>query len=127
MPAPLLVVPYTAEVNDHRFSTAPGIEWGAPVFRYLRDAFGMLYEEGAECPRMMQIGLHNRLVERPGRTGHLRRFVDCVAGHERGVMSRHRICAALDREFSTPTDVTSGRRIAEQPPIAGLHLGYNLL
>jgi hypothetical protein len=84
LPVPFLVVPYTAAVNDHRFATAHGIEWGAPVFAYSRDAFGMLYEEGAERARMMQIGLHNRLVGRPGRIGHLRRFVDCVAGYQQG-------------------------------------------
>jgi peptidoglycan/xylan/chitin deacetylase (PgdA/CDA1 family) len=80
---PLLVVPYTADVNDHRFATTPGFDWGAPFFEYLRDAFDVLYEEGASCPRMMQIGLHNRLVGRPGRIGHLQRFVDHVLAHDR--------------------------------------------
>ncbi len=79
----LLVVPYTADVNDHRFSTSPGFDWGAPFFEYLRDAFDALYEEGAHRPRMMQIGLHNRLVGRPGRIGHLRRFIDHVQKHDK--------------------------------------------
>lgn len=80
---PLLVVPYTADVNDHRFSTSPGFDWGKPFFEYLRDAFDELYSEGADRPRMMQIGLHNRLVGRPGRIGHLRRFIDHVLKHDR--------------------------------------------
>jgi putative urate catabolism protein len=80
---PLLVVPYTADVNDHRFATSPGFDWGGPFFEYLRDAFDALYEEGADRPRMMQIGLHNRLVGRPGRIGHLRRFVDHVLSQDR--------------------------------------------
>ena len=79
----LLVVPYTADVNDHRFSTTPGFNWGLPFFEYLRDAFDVLYAEGAERPRMMQIGLHNRLVGRPGRIGHLRQFLDHVLSHDR--------------------------------------------
>lgn len=80
---PLLVIPYTADVNDHRFATSPGFDWGAPFFEYLRDTFDTLYEEGTETPRMMQIGLHNRLVGRAGRFGHLRRFVDHVMAHDR--------------------------------------------
>lgn len=79
---PLLVVPYTADVNDHRFATTPGFDWGAPFFEYLRDAFDTLYAEGAQYPRMMQIGLHNRLVGRPGRIGHLHRFVEHVLAHD---------------------------------------------
>ncbi|MEZ5099048.1 MAG: allantoinase PuuE [Thermoleophilia bacterium] len=85
---PLLVVPYTADVNDHRFATTPGFDWGGPFFEYLRDAFDELYRDGAESPRMMQIGLHNRLVGRPGRIGHLRRFVEHVLSHDRVWLAR---------------------------------------
>ena len=49
---------------------ALNFDWGAPFFEYLRDAFDVLYEEGSECPRMMQVALHNRLVGRPGRAAH---------------------------------------------------------
>ena len=63
---PLLVVPYTADANDHRFTTSPGFDWGEPFFEYLRDAFDVLYAEGAHAPRMMAVGLHCRLVGRPG-------------------------------------------------------------
>jgi peptidoglycan/xylan/chitin deacetylase (PgdA/CDA1 family) len=92
---PLLLVPYTADVNDHRFSTAPGFDWGAPFFEYLRDTFDVLYEEGAEAPRLMAIGLHSRLAGRPGRFGALRRFVEHVRRHDRvwlcrgGDIARH--------------------------------------
>ena len=80
---PLLMIPYTADHNDHRFATAPGFDWGEPFFAYLRDAFDVLYEEGAEQPGMMSIGLHSRLVGRPGRFAALRRFVDHVLAHDR--------------------------------------------
>lgn len=80
---PLLLVPYTADVNDHRFTTSPGFDWGTPFFEYMRDAFDVLYEEGAETPRMMAIGLHCRLAGRPGRFAALRRFVDHVQAHDR--------------------------------------------
>ena len=80
---PLLMIPYTADHNDHRFATAPGFDWGEPFFAYLRDAFDVLYEEGSAMPGMMSIGLHSRLVGRPGRFAALRRFVDHVLAHDR--------------------------------------------
>jgi len=79
----LLLVPYTADVNDHRFTTSPGFDWGTPFYEYLRDTFDVLYEEGATTPRMMAIGLHCRLAGRPGRFASLRRFVDHVQAHDR--------------------------------------------
>ena len=85
---PLLMLPYTADVNDHRFATTPGFDWGEPFFAYARDAFDALYEEGAETPRMMAIGLHCRLVGRPGRIGALRRFVEHVQSHDRIWLAR---------------------------------------
>jgi putative urate catabolism protein len=88
---PLLVVPYTADVNDHRFTTSPGFDWGEPFFQYARDAFDVLYAEGARKPRMMAIGLHSRLVGRPGRFGALERFVEHVQSHE-GVW----LCRGID-------------------------------
>jgi putative urate catabolism protein len=79
---PLLLIPYTADVNDHRFTTSPGFDWGEPFFEYLRDAFDVLYDEGAHAPRLMAVGLHCRLVGKPGRFAALRRFVDHVQSHE---------------------------------------------
>ena len=79
---PLLLVPYTADVNDHRFTTSPGFDWGEPFFQYLRDTFDVLYADGGEAPRAMAIGLHCRLVGRPGRFGALQRFVEHVQSHD---------------------------------------------
>ena len=85
---PLLMVPYTADINDHRFTTSPGFDWGEPFYQYLRDAFDVLYAEGAHSPKMMQIGLHCRLIGRPGRFGALQRFVEHVQGHDRVWLAR---------------------------------------
>ncbi len=79
---PFLLIPYTADHNDHRFATTPGFDWGEPFFAYLRDAFDVLYAEGAARPRLMNIGLHCRLVGRPGRMAALQRFLDHAQGHE---------------------------------------------
>ena len=79
----LLLIPYTADHNDHRFATSPGFDWGEPFFAYLRDAFDVLYADGADFPRLMNVGLHCRLVGRPGRFAALRRFVDHVQAHDK--------------------------------------------
>jgi len=80
---PLLMVPYTLDANDMRFATAQGFNSGDQFFAYLRDAFDMLYAEGAERPPMMSVGLHCRLAGRPGRALALARFLDHVQGHDR--------------------------------------------
>ena len=65
-----------------RFATAQGFNSGDQFFAYLRDAFDTLYAEGAEGPRMMSVGLHCRLVGRPGRTAALARFLDHVSARD---------------------------------------------
>ncbi|MBM3486194.1 MAG: allantoinase PuuE [Alphaproteobacteria bacterium] len=80
---PQLVVPYTLDANDMRFATAQGFNSGDQFFAYLRDSFDTLYAEGLDRPRMMSIGLHCRLVGRPGRTAGLARFLDHLARHDR--------------------------------------------
>ncbi len=75
---PQLIVPYTLDANDMRFATAQGFNSGQQFFEYLRDSFDVLYAEGG---RMMSIGLHCRLVGRPGRAAGLLRFLDHVAAH----------------------------------------------
>ncbi|MFQ3615799.1 MAG: allantoinase PuuE [Cyanobacteriota bacterium] len=80
---PHLVIPYTLDNNDMRFATAQGFNSGDQFFAYLRDAFDVLYAEGADAPKMMSIGLHCRLVGRPGRAAALARFLDYVMQHER--------------------------------------------
>ncbi|MCO5144612.1 MAG: allantoinase PuuE [Aquamicrobium sp.] len=81
---PQLVIPYTLDANDMRFATAQGFNSGDQFFAYLKDAFDTLYAEGqAGRPAMMSIGLHCRLIGRPGRAAALRRFIDYVKGHDR--------------------------------------------
>jgi OHCU decarboxylase len=79
---PFLMVPYTLDVNDMRFAVAQGFNSGDQFFAYLKDSFDTLYAEGATSPRMMSIGLHCRLVGRPGRAAALARFLDYVRAHE---------------------------------------------
>jgi len=75
---PHLVVPYTLDVNDMKFGTAQGFNQGEDFFIYARDAFDALYAEGG---RMMSVGLHTRLIGRPGRVQGLRRFLEHVRAH----------------------------------------------
>ena len=80
---PHLVVPYTLEANDMRFSTVQGFSSGDQFYSYLRDTFDVLYAEGATAPKMMSVGLHCRIAGRPGRFAALQRFLDHVMKHER--------------------------------------------
>ncbi len=80
---PHLVVPYTLDANDMRFATPQGFNAGDQFFNYLRDSFDTLYAEGETTPRMMSIGLHCRLVGRPGRIKALERFMDHALSHDR--------------------------------------------
>lgn len=85
---PQLVVPYTLDTNDMRFATPQGFNAGDQFFAYLKDSFDTLYAEGADAPKMLSIGLHCRLVGRPGRAAALARFLDYVASHERVWVAR---------------------------------------
>jgi allantoinase len=78
-----LVVPYTLDANDMRFATPQGFNTAQHFFEYLRDSFDVLYAEGADTPRMLSIGMHGRLLGRPGRFVALQRFLDHLARHER--------------------------------------------
>lgn len=80
---PHLVIPYTLDNNDMRFATAQGFNSGDQFFAYLRDAFDVLYAEGETAPKMMSVGLHCRLIGRPGRVASLARFLDYVQRHDR--------------------------------------------
>ena len=80
---PHLVIPYTLDNNDMRFATNQGFNSGDQFFAYLRDAFDVLYEEGETAPKMMSVGLHCRLVGRPGRAAALSRFLDYVQQQDR--------------------------------------------
>ncbi len=80
---PHLVVPYTLDTNDMRFATPQGFNTGDDFFQYLRDSFDVLYAEGAETPKMLSIGMHCRLLGRPGRFLALQRFLDHIERHDR--------------------------------------------
>ncbi|MGB3373395.1 MAG: allantoinase PuuE [Rhodococcus sp. (in: high G+C Gram-positive bacteria)] len=84
-----LVVPYTLDTNDMRFSSPGGFSTGDEFFAHLRDAFDVLYAEGAAgAPKMLSIGLHCRLVGRPARIAALERFLDHVQSHEKVWIAR---------------------------------------
>lgn len=76
-----LVVPYTLDTNDMRFTSLQGFNSGEQFFQYIRDAFDVLYEEGSESPKMLSIGLHCRLIGRPGRFKALQRILDHIQSH----------------------------------------------
>ena len=80
---PHLIVPYTLDANDMRFATPQGFNTATQFFDYLRDSFDVLYAEGEDTPRMLSIGMHARLLGRPGRFIALRRFLDHIAAHDR--------------------------------------------
>jgi len=80
---PQLIVPYTVDANDMRFATAQGFNSGEQFLGYLKDSFDVLYAEGVGTPRMMSVGLHCRLVGRPGRIAALERFIDHAKSHDK--------------------------------------------
>ena len=73
-----LIIPYTLDNNDMRFATNQGFNTGDHFFNYLKDSFDALYEEGKTSPKMMSVGLHCRLIGRPGRIQSLKKFLDYV-------------------------------------------------
>lgn len=87
-PQPHLVVPYALDTNDMRFAIAGGFNSGEQFFQYLKDAFDVLYAEGSETPKMLSIGLHCRLVGRPGRFRALQRFLDHIQSHDKVWITR---------------------------------------
>jgi chitin deacetylase len=111
-----LVIPYTLEANDMRFATAPGYITGDQFFQYLKDTFDTLYAEGqAGRAKMFSVGLHNRLIGRPGKVAGLARFLDYALGHE-GVWFPRRIDIAdhwrkthPPRRFERPSQMDQAR------------------
>lgn len=83
---PQLIVPYTLDCNDMRFALPQGYSHAEPFFQYLKDSFDALYAEGDpeadNAPKMMSVGMHCRLLGRPGRITALQRFLDHVQAHE---------------------------------------------
>jgi len=95
---PHLVVPYTLDTNDMRFATAQGFHTAEQFETYLKDAFDVLYAEGATCPKMLSVGLHCRLIGRPARFAGLQRFLDYVLAHDAVWVCRR---IDLARHFAT--------------------------
>ncbi|MGF9566706.1 allantoinase PuuE [Neorhizobium sp. JUb45] len=105
---PFLIIPYTLETNDMRFATPQGFNAGDQFFTYLKDAFDTLYREGEEgSPKMMSVGLHCRLVGRPGRIAALRRFMEYVASHDKVWVPQRIDIARHWHEHHKPADPSS--------------------
>jgi len=104
--APHLVVPYTLDSNDMRFALPQGFAQAEDFFIYLRDSFDALYAEGAEAPKMLSIGMHARLLGRPGRIRALQRFLDHVQTHDRVWIAR-RIDIARHWQQTHPFDAAT--------------------
>ena len=83
-----LIVPYTLDSNDMRFATPQGFNSGDQFFNYLKDSFDVLYAEGKTQPKMLSVGLHCRLVGRPGRIAALARFLDYIQSKEQVWVAR---------------------------------------
>ena len=106
---PFLIVPYTLDANDMRFATPQGFNAGDQFLAYLKDSFDTLYVEGAQAPRMLSIGLHCRLVGRPGRAAALARFLDYAASHD-GVWFARRVDIARHwLAYHAPEGLTPSR------------------
>ncbi|MDD8023218.1 MAG: allantoinase PuuE [Paracoccaceae bacterium] len=107
-----LVIPYTLEANDMRFATAPGYIDGEQFFTYLKDTFDTLYAEGtAGAAKMFSVGLHCRLIGRPGKIAGLKRFLDYARGHEgvwfatRGQIAAHWAAAHPPKRYDRPSEM----------------------
>ncbi len=92
---PHLVVPYTLDANDMRFASAQGFNSSEQFYTYLKDSFDVLYAEGETAPKMMSVGMHCRLLGRPGRSGLCSAFW-IISSNTKGVgLSASRDCGAL--------------------------------
>ena len=114
-----LVIPYTLEANDMRFATAPGYIEGQQFFQYLKDSFDTLYAEGqAGSAKMFSIGLHCRLIGRPGKIAGLQRFLDYAKSHSdvwfprRIDIARHWAKAHPHKRFERPSQMSHERFVA---------------
>ena len=104
---PQLIIPYTLDTNDMRFAAPQGFNSGDQFYSYLKDSFDALYSEGmAGSPKMLSVGLHCRLVGRPGRIQALRRFVDYVKSHEKVWLAR-RLDIARHWQQTHPFDASA--------------------
>ncbi len=110
-----LIVPYTLDTNDMRFATPQGFNAGDQFFTYLKDAFDVLYAEGADRPKMLSVGLHCRLVGRPARIAALERFIDYIKGHDKVWIARRVDIARHWRKEHPYSQARAGRQFAKRP------------
>lgn len=114
-----LIIPYTLEANDMRFATAPGYITGGQFFDYLKDAFDVLYAEGqAGRPAMMSVGLHCRLIGRPGKLAGLKRFLEYLTGFDgvwcprRSDIAQHWAATHPHQRRTRPSQMAKGDFVA---------------
>ncbi len=114
-----LVIPYTLEANDMRFATAPGYSTGEQFFQYLKDTFDTLYAEGSQgSAKMFSIGLHCRLIGRPGKIAGLKRFLDYAQSYSgvwfprRVDIAEHWQKAHPNKRFARPSQATRASFVA---------------
>jgi len=105
---PHLVVPYTLDSNDMRFASPQGFNTADHFFHYLKDAFDVLYAEGEDCPKMLSIGLHCRIIGRPGRFRAVQRFLDYIQSHDQVWVARRVDIARHWAEQHPPPQVKEG-------------------
>jgi len=109
---PFLIIPYTLETNDMRFATPQGFNTGDQFFTYLKDAFDTLYREGEEgAAKMLSVGLHCRLVGRPGRVAALRRFMEYVLSHDKVWLPQRIEIARHWHAHHKPSDVSASSTV----------------
>lgn len=108
---PHLIIPYTLDTNDMRFAAPQGFNCGDQFYSYLKDSFDALYAEGHATPKMLNIGLHCRIIGRPGRIQSLERFIQHVLKHQDVWICRridiarhwHRYHAPVNTQNTQPT------------------------
>ena len=98
-----LIVPYTLDANDMRFAAPQGFNTAEHFFTYLKDSFDVLYAEGESRPKMMSVGMHCRILGKPGRLRGLQKFLDYVQSHDKvWVCRRIDIAEHWKKHFPTP-------------------------
>ena len=105
---PHLIIPYSLDANDMRFAAPQGFNAGDQFFNYLKDSFDTLYQEGKTNPKMMSVGLHCRIIGRPGRFQALKRFIKYAQSHDKVWFCRRIDIARYWREkhpFNKVSDV----------------------
>ena len=101
---PLVILPYALDTNDMKFWTDPALST-AQWLQYAIDTFDWLHKEGADAPRIMSIGLHLRIIGRPGRIGALERFLQHVASRPGvWVATRHAIAQHFASQVRPPAE-----------------------